>query len=646
MTAPQTPQTTRPAASRLPLLASCCLAAGLLGSTAAALRSDAMAQALRPPPALLVAPMLSGLDVCLQNRPARTPAAEAPLECLGPEGSGAALVQATLATLEPVKSPDLTLGYSLKAPLLDFLRREGDQWRVDTDAVRRLANTVEGVPRPVVLYLFSTHFETHAPIETELAADPANRATGPTGPLPVDRYYEDRLYPWSVASTTNSLTQRREQVMAAIAAEFCRRPAPVRERIAAITLLGEVHQLFPHFETGMAFTGPYEVSDYSEASRAGFQHHLAQHVRSLEALNAQLGTAYRRWADVHPPAGSPAAAPEQFIDAYAHGTLPVSGWVAPPTDRSLGAGTVWVYLDGQLQGRSPVGLNRQDVLAALPALGSADVGWRFDLDFRRLAPGEHQIDLYLHRTGQADQHLGRRQIVIEPPVGTQPLAAPADFRFTPLMRRPPAAKAPPTLRYSIDAPPPGGARYRYNPLVPLWHAYRNQQVVDYLQHFRQRLAGTCLGERPLYTHQLVPYANPSWDANKYAVDASLQPQPGLHLGISLYGETTYGTSLIQWLHGQRQTHYGVTEFHPLKALTPGELAATFGQHHVAGARFVSMFLEGRWQGRYMAEQRNLFGFDPANPSFGSDVLHASLKAVLARPEPWPTLPRTAAGARP
>lgn len=574
---------------------------------------------------LLLAPMLSGLDHCLQNTNPEDPKLALPASCLGPNGSAAALVQASLNTLGPEQAAGLTLGYSLKAPLLDFLRRDGSDWLVDKTAVQRLIRTIRDVPRPVVLYLFASHFETHAPIEAELAQDPSNLATTTDGVLPIDRYYEDRLYPWSVARTDNSLTQRREQVVAAIIDEACRQPAAVMEKVAAITLLGETHQLFPHFETGMAFNAPYKVSDYSKTSREGFQRYLAHKIGSLTRLNALLGTNYSNWERVQPPdhdaLESQGVHAERHINSYAHGGFPVSGWIAP--QGQLGHGVVRIYLDGQLQGRATVGLNRQDVLEALPTLGSADVGWRYDLNFRTLASGPHQIDLYLERSGHALQHLGTRHVEIVGHTGESKAA-----RWFPGL---PAPHSPdPTLRYYIDAPIEN-ARFRYNPLVPLWHDYRNQQVVQYIQHFQRMLANSCLGKLPLYTHQLVPYSNPSWDSNKYAVDTSLQPQPGLNLGVSLYGETTYGNSMIRWLHGQGHTHYGVTEFHPLKQLSPEELKTTLSQHQTAGAQFISMFVEGRWQGHYMSEDRNLFAFDPDNHAYGSDALFSALKAILNDP---------------
>jgi hypothetical protein len=97
------------------------------------------------------------------------------------------------------------MGYTLKAPLLDFLRADGTDWKVDADAVQRLANTIRDVHKPVVLYLFSTHFESGAPAEQALASDPTNLAYSPKGPLPVDSYYGTQIYPWSVARTDNDI---------------------------------------------------------------------------------------------------------------------------------------------------------------------------------------------------------------------------------------------------------------------------------------------------------------------------------------------------------------------------------------------------------------------------------------------------------
>lgn len=142
---------------------------------------------VRPGP-MLLAPMVGVIDTCiLADRGSKPTAATLPADlqarCSGSEGSAAALVESTLQDLEPAASPSgqgapWPLGYTLPVPLLQLFERDaaGSGWRIDQEAVDRVARTVQGTARPLVLYLFSTHFETGAALEKELAADPATDA--------------------------------------------------------------------------------------------------------------------------------------------------------------------------------------------------------------------------------------------------------------------------------------------------------------------------------------------------------------------------------------------------------------------------------------------------------------------------------------
>jgi len=93
--------------------------------------------------------------------------------------------------------------------------------------------------------------------------------------------------------------------------------------------------------------------------------------------------------------------------------------------------------------------------------------------------------------------------------------------------------------------------------------------------------------------------------------------------------------IADWMQGSRHGTYGVTEFHPLRALPPQELAQALYRHKLRGAKFVSMFIEGRVNGEFVSDERNMFAFDPANTGFGSDVLYASMKQVLANKSSLP-----------
>jgi hypothetical protein len=141
---------------------------------------------------------------------------------------------------------------------------------------------------------------------------------------------------------------------------------------------------------------------------------------------------------------------------------------------------------------------------------------------------------------------------------------------------------------------------------------------------------SCLAGSDLYTHQINPFSNPGWDANKYAVDASLGRLPGLNLGVSLYGEPTYGDSFFELARAAQHRRYGVTEFHPMKAMTADEVRRMLDVHAHHGATFVSFFLEPRWNGRLMIRTHNLFSFDPANPKYGSAQLYRAFQQRLAQ----------------
>jgi hypothetical protein len=367
--------------------------------------------------------------------------------------------------------------------------------------------------------------------------------------------------------------------------------------------------------------GPYVVSDYSAASVDGFRAFLRQRFGAIDALNRDVGERFASFDEVDPP-GLPGgmARPSQHIDSAAHGRLPLAGW-AFDTQRA-GPDPVWIriYRDGAQIARVPAGFGRQDVLQAMPAIGTADVGWRFDMDFTGLAPGEYRLDFVVERSAGALASLGARRIIVS---GTSPrMPAPA-------AGSPPDPGNPQGLQGSIDHPV-DGARVIYNPLVPLWHEFRGQQVVDYLSVFERLVRASCLAEVPLYTHQIAPFVNPGWDATKFAVDASLRQPGGLGLGISLYGEATYGSSFFDWLGTTSHRHYGVTEFHPLRAMSTEEFSATIERHRSRGAIFVSFFLDARPIGSRDPALGNAFSFDPVNPLFGSDKLYEATRELLRR----------------
>jgi len=585
---------------------------------------------------LLLAPAIGGLNACLDLAPPQPGQPFAP-DCAGPQGSAAALVNQNLQRLGPGTSRDghFEVGYTLVLPLLNFFQSDGHGgWTINPTAVQRVARTVADVDRPVVLYFFSTHFSGDAPIEPELAADPRNLAQTPEGPLPVDRYMGQPLYPWSIARTDNAITARREQAMRAITDALCREPPAARQRIAGVNLLGEVHHLFPHFESGMGTGAPYVVTDYSDASRAGFRAFLRQRFGSIAALNKALGTDFASFDPIEPPAGNAPGAPFwQRLDAQSTGQFAVGGWVRDldrPTPDADPAAAPWVriYMDGSQVGRISAHYGRQDVRQALPDLGTARVGWRGDLDYRHLTPGAHRIDAALERPQGGALgliHLGTRRIEVfdrQHPDTPAPVTAP--------MRQPlpPLAAPDHTVRFALDAPADGLA-LRHNPLAELWNRFRAEQVVAYIRHFSGALDGTCLAAVPRRTQQIYPAAGAGWDETRFASARSRRPFDNVQLGVNLYGEATDDLAFFDELARTRQPGYSITEFHPLQALSAPQLRAELEGHRAHGARTLSFFLHPPATGvDGQPVMANPFAFDPANPAYGSDALYRAMLQIL------------------
>jgi len=587
--------------------------------------------------AMLLAPMIAVADPCIMqpSQPATTGDARVDAlaqSCTGPNGSAAPLVESTLSALQAggPTAPSQAVGYTLAAPLLQLFRPEGDGWAIDTERVQRIARTIRDTSRPVILYLFATHFAADAPLEASLASDPKNLAHTRDGPMAQSRYYDSAINNWSIASTETELTARRVQATEALLTEVCRLPAADLAKIRGVTLLGELHHLFPDFEAGMGFDRPYRVTDYSPQSTAGFQQYLQQQFTSIAQLNRVLGSAYGSFEEVQPPARDIRTEPlrryTEHIDSFAQGTLPVSGWVFKSTPKTQ-ARTRWVhvYANGVFMGKTPVDQGRQDVLAAKPEFGYANTGWRIDLDFRRQPAGLHRIDVLLEESPGQMALLGTRHIAVMDQRQSTPV-------LRPQAALPKHSQASSSVQFHIDQPVEQ-ASYYYNPLVPLWHAFRGKQVADYLRFFDNVVSRSCLKATPHYTHQIIPFTNPSWDANKFAIQASLQQKntPGIRLGVSLYGHASYGPGFPKWYASTGHHSYGVTEFHPLKPMSTGELRETLQQHERQGADFLSFFIEPYWQGQVVARGHNLFSFDPGNRKFGADKLYEAVQQHLASP---------------
>jgi len=599
-----------------------------LARWALALATWAFLGALSAKEPFLLAPMLQDADLCEAAIPEsmRLQRAEMTRLCLQKGQTPASLIESDLSTLGPRFSRDgqFELGYTLNVPLLRLLTRKGGEWVPDAQAIGRLIRTLREVDRSVVLYLFATHFGVDAPIETVLARDPANLAASINGPMPVDKYFLTTIYPWTFASLETSITRSREKALDAFVAEVCRLPPEHLRKVRAVTVLGEVHHLFPNFERGMGYDQPYVTTDYGEASVEGFRAFLRNRFRSVAALNRAIDANFADFNQVQPPSKDIRRQKlnhfVEHLDPFAHGTLPIFGWAHESGRAQSSPLWIRIYRNGSMIARVPASLGRQDVLEAKPALTSANVGWRFDMDFTAIEPGVHRIDIAAERADGTLFSLGSRRISI---VGrTQ-----AEPRAVAMKRLPDMRPAKGVVEAWIDQPTEL-ASYFFNPLAAMWQDYRQQQVVQYIAHFAKRVRSTCLGGKEIFSHQIAPFLNPSWDATRFAIDASLQRTDEFQLGVNLYGGAAYGESFFSWLRSTGHTRYAVPEFHPMRPLSKGETLAMLNKHRAHGARFISFFLDPREARLRPDAVRNRFALGPENPAYGSDRLFAAVRSIM------------------
>jgi hypothetical protein len=578
---------------------------------------------------LLIAPMIGGLDACIFHKQyllSNTPDAKYTKLCLADGDSPSQLIETTLRNISENKNGtgNYKLGYTLYIPLLMLFESKGSDIQINMSIVRRIAKTVENVDRPVILYLFSNHFGVGGQVEQILAQNPDNLLQTVKGGMKKDSYYNVNIFPWSFVTTDNEITRLRERAFNAVLDEVCKLPKNIVARVEGVTMLGELHHMFPNFQAGMGFSGDYLISDYSKHSSDGFRNYLSGKYKLVAALNKQLGSDYSSFEAIPPPSKNIRTDTLknywEHIDAYAHGTLPIAGWVAKSQRNPAAEDWVQIYANGKLIARTAVAFGRQDVLAAHPEISSADVGWSYDLDYSKMVPGLHRIDILLERGVEPLMLLASRQIAIMERSQATPMAvASTELPLT--------VPANASALFHVDSPGDLSSYY-YNPLVTLWHGFRKHQIAEYLNHFGNIAKNKCINPNLIYSHQILPFVNPGWDENKYAVGRDLAVPGDMRLGISLYGEASYGTSFFDWFKGTRRSSYGITEFHPLKPMDAKALESVFNQHFQNNAQFLSFFVEGFGLNEDPENRPNLFSFDLKNNNAGSDTLYKSVREVL------------------
>jgi hypothetical protein len=543
--------------------------------------------------------------------------------CSQRKRNGSAAISRLLDTLEPGGAKgSVQVGYTATLQLLSIYQKTPKGWAIDKAKVDQFFNVIAEVKRPVVVYFSADHFDSVSPLADALRKDPVNLMQLRDGkPLELN-YFGYRIIPYTLsAEAAIPVNQYRFEALDYLAKRIKALPKAVQSRIVAYTLAGELHHMFPNFEGGMGSYQDIQVTDYSSSSVVGFRQWLQNKYKSIEQFNARNGFAYASFDVV--PAPSKDIRKEKLTsfgehyDAHADGTLPIAGWLWDPnkTIEQLD-----LYVNGNRVGPVERGMNRLDVYRAEESITSPNTGYRIDYDYSALPAGRYTAQVIAQSRGAQ-----YKVAEVEFAVVARDQGPVKPVRFT-AIKDVQNSKKLPGVRTWLDMPRSLQDVY-YNPLARDWNLYRESQVYGFLNTFYDRALRAGLPPEKLYSHQIVPRVNSSWNPQLFAADQTLNGSAPWKQGLNMYGGATDSAWVREFIAQRKITDYGVPEFNPQQWKLNGTHVAAMQSHYNGGARFISPYyfsvIPDRFKGG--AEHGvNRMELRPDNPKDGSDHFYRAI----------------------
>ncbi|MEO8248940.1 MAG: hypothetical protein ABI589_06180 [Burkholderiales bacterium] len=545
---------------------------------------------------------------------------------------GATTVANLLNKLEP-GGPDgkVQVGFTASLPLLGLYKRksDGSGWEIDEYRVDEVLRVVEKVERPVVFYFMGGHFDSTGPVTGELLKDPRNVMHFADGSVPELGYFGYKIAPYTLLADPDiPINRLRFDALRYYIKRINALPEKVKNRIIAYTLMGEVHQLFPDFENGV---GRYEnivVTDYSAPSVASFRKWLEEKYGSLQIFNEKNGFSYASFDAVPAPAKDvrkgPLASHGEHYDAFADGTLPFSGWLWDPKRQ---VAKLDLFIDGNNIGPVPRGLNRLDVYRALEEVNYPNVGYRIDYDFSMLNPGRHVAQIVAESPDGKRYQLARAEFtVVTPDNAPPPRGKPREVSG--LSKADAVLTGLAGVRTYLDLPKANQDVY-FNPLARDWNQYRAWQVEQFLAMTYKVALDAGLPADKIYSHQIVPDVNSTWNPQLFAVGQTLARGVPWKSGVNMYGGAVDSAWLRNFMAERGITDYGAPEFNPQQWKRDGAASLqALRSHYDAGARFVSPYyfslVPDRFKTNTVANGVNNMELGPTNTRDGSNLFYRSI----------------------
>ena len=570
---------------------------------AALLASGPLAAAQAAP--FVIAPMIEGQGYCKAGL-VQPKLGLAIAHCAQRKDSGVKELAAALNKLEPGGAKGaVQVGYTIGINLLEH-PKEGE-----FNPFGFLTQALQQIDRPAVIYLFANHFAgSHAypPIQADSMARFADQS------VPTEKYFQRAIAPITLdLQAPISVNQQRSSALNKVGQWYASLPPKSRKKIIAFTLAGELHHFYDDFSTGMGRFDNIRITDYSPASVRSFQAWLRQRYGDVAALNKALGADFKDFSQVAPPSKNIQSESlgqfSEHFDSYAHGVLPIEGWLKQlaPDEK------IRIYLNGVALGEAEYGLNRQDVYEALPDVSTAQLGFRYLLDFSQLPRGKYTVQVVLE--GAKSYELAQRSLSVmgrsQEPIQN-------------LGKNITASVPPSSLKFYLDHPAQEMAVF-YNPLARDWLDFRSAQVTQAYDDWFDAAVKVGLPSERLFTHQIAVATVGGWNPVLFASDASLKGQHRYKKGINLYGGSA-STALLRRHYLTPGEVFGVPEFHTQAwkdKTVPGKVLHDLQQ---GGARFVSPYFLSMAPDKYRDQPNahDKFRLSPDNKDYGSDHLYRAM----------------------
>ncbi len=590
---------------------------------------DAAAQPLPQRAPFTIAPVIEGLVECIgvKQHEEYKQFFDPGSRCVKHDFDAAAALADVLDRLEPGGAAgQVQLGYTATIPLLGLYQKIDGAFVLDAIKIEDYMDLITRMQRPVVIYLVADHFDSRGPLPEALAGDKANMLQLADGSVPASNYFGNKVLPFTLLTNPNLEVNRyRFEAANYVLKRIAALPPDVRQRIIAITMAGEVHQMFRDFENGMGDFREPQVTDYHPSSVALFRSWLERRYGRLDTFNETNGFAYASFDDV--PAPSKDIRRDQLqsfgehYDGFAHGELPVAGWLWDPQRR---VDRLELVVDGESAGDVPRGFNRLDVYRAVDEITDPNVGFRLNLRFDAMAPGRHVGQVLAHAAGQR-LLLGAFEFNV---IGRD--QAPLPDAAAPRLQALEPLSALAGVRGWLDLPKSSQDLY-FNPLARDWNAFRAEQVLHFIEHFNAMALAAGIEQDKLYSHQIVPQVNSSWNAKLFSVDRSLKFGLPWRSGLNMYGGAADSDWIRAFIGERHLVGYGVPEFNPQQWKRPGVHREAMLSHYRGGARFISPYYLSITSGAELTGRATLNRLEirPDNPVEGSAAFYQAI-GELAR----------------